>query len=41
MRPWLTEAFQLEPPTEEPTPDTAGSARMMSSALSCMSTIAL
>ena len=41
MRPWLTEAVQPEPPTEEPTPATAGSARMMSSAFSCMSTIAL
>ena len=32
MRPWLTDAFQPEAPTEEPTPATAGSVSTISSA---------
>jgi hypothetical protein len=35
MRPWLTEGFQPEAPTEEPTLATAGSASTMSRAWFC------
>ena len=35
MRPWLTEAFNPDAPTEEPTPATAGSASTISSARCC------
>jgi hypothetical protein len=35
MRPWLTEAFQPDAPTEEPTLSTALSASTMSRACSC------
>ena len=35
MRPWLTDAFQPDAPTEEPTPATAGSASTISSACCC------
>ena len=40
-RPWLTEALNTEPPTEDPTPATAGSASTMSRTRSCSSTMDL
>ena len=39
-RPWLTDALHAELLTEEPTPATAGSSRMMSRTRVCISTMA-